>query len=427
MNSEKRSCLSDGYVIRDYNAADPEESRKCQHVEERASQMKNALLRKLLVVTNQHLRSFHSRSELFPKSFVLVCEGPGSEICGVVAVGIKKVPVHGRIIEAGYLFDLRVHEAHQRRGIGRALSLACEDRCRQLGAELIYLSVNGDNPRAQQLYKSLGFTTASTRAPAVSFLLGRTPSARVACKVSPVSKTQALEMTQKYYHMRDLTPADTEKLFDSEFYAGSYVAHLAEHASDVCESDPWALVSLWDANNLTTFSVDRIILPFSWLSSPITSAVCNGTAIVLQLYFGQKLYHSYLHQAWLRSLLFSLILVAGTWLFIKARRLLGGIVGLLRSRSPKVRARIFAPVVNEAHPQSGQLLEDLVSVVLDKLASDGFAIAVCNLDEGYKYRKHFPKQRFKTLFMQKSLVPNGCSEGTLPFDPNGFFDPRDIS
>ncbi|MDQ0893846.1 GNAT family N-acetyltransferase [Agromyces ramosus] len=62
---------------------------------------------------------------------------------------------------AWWVWDIEVHEAFRRRGIGRATMLLAEDVARSQGASAIRLNVFAYNHDAIRLYDSLGYETAS--------------------------------------------------------------------------------------------------------------------------------------------------------------------------------------------------------------------------------------------------------------------------
>ena len=75
----------------------------------------------------------------------------------MVCVGVKDVTIHGVELRAAWLFDLRVDEDYQRNGIGGTLQDMAETAAAKDGAALMFLSVNGDNTKAQGLYKKCGY------------------------------------------------------------------------------------------------------------------------------------------------------------------------------------------------------------------------------------------------------------------------------
>ena len=60
-----------------------------------------------------------------------------------------------------WVWDIRVHDAFRRRGIGRETMLLAEDVARSQGATVIRLNVFAYNDGAIRLYDNLGYATAS--------------------------------------------------------------------------------------------------------------------------------------------------------------------------------------------------------------------------------------------------------------------------
>lgn len=60
-----------------------------------------------------------------------------------------------------WVWDIRVHDAFRRRGIGRAAMLLAEDVARSQGATSIRLNVFAYNEAAIRLYDELGYQTAA--------------------------------------------------------------------------------------------------------------------------------------------------------------------------------------------------------------------------------------------------------------------------
>jgi len=88
----------------------------------------------------------------------------GSDTCvghvwfAVVGVGEAK---------AGYVYNIRIWPDQQRKGHGKAALLALESVAVEMRLPAIRLNVFGHNPRAEALYRSLGYqvTSSSMRKP----------------------------------------------------------------------------------------------------------------------------------------------------------------------------------------------------------------------------------------------------------------------
>ncbi len=81
----------------------------------------------------------------------------GSEPVGVLWLGFKDTD-EGL---TAFGFDFEVREDLRRHGYGRAMMLAAERACRDLGVVRVGLSVFGDNLGAQALYEQMGFTVSA--------------------------------------------------------------------------------------------------------------------------------------------------------------------------------------------------------------------------------------------------------------------------
>eukprot|EP00756_Hemistasia_phaeocysticola_P052450 Hpha_TRINITY_DN27691_c0_g1::TRINITY_DN27691_c0_g1_i1::g.57420::m.57420 len=152
------------------------DSEACKGLEKKARQGKRwAWLSKLLDVVFRlhfvHHAGFDEKARQYENHVIRVAEDSDTaQIVGVVCVGIKRVVIRGETFKAAMIFDLRVDETYQGKGIGRLLSTAAEAESTKHGVDFWYLSVNGDNTKAKTLYKSLGYHHASTRNPAVEIL-----------------------------------------------------------------------------------------------------------------------------------------------------------------------------------------------------------------------------------------------------------------
>jgi Acetyltransferase (GNAT) family len=162
-------------------------------------------------------------------------------------------------VKVAYLFDLRVHEAYQRRGIGSRLSKIAEELVKSVGATLMYLTVNGDNQKARALYHKLGYETASRRRPGVA-LLRAVPTADPALPFEQVHDVQrARQLIADAFDLVDNTPLDLDAILASPSYEGTLYARSGsdEEASE-------AGVSLWNASRCSSIEFQQVILP-AWV------------------------------------------------------------------------------------------------------------------------------------------------------------------
>jgi len=77
----------------------------------------------------------------------------GDDEIGVLWLRIKP----GSAGSHAFGFDFLVREDVRRRGYGRAIMAAAEQKCRELGVVSIGLHVFGHNPGARSLYEQMGF------------------------------------------------------------------------------------------------------------------------------------------------------------------------------------------------------------------------------------------------------------------------------
>ena len=80
-------------------------------------------------------------------------EEEGGESAGILWFEERKLT--GRAI--AWIYDIRIHEAHRRRGYGGLALEALEERARALGLSTIALHVFGHNTGARALYEKAGY------------------------------------------------------------------------------------------------------------------------------------------------------------------------------------------------------------------------------------------------------------------------------
>ncbi len=406
--------LSHDLAIRDYRQDDSEAAKA---LERSGSELPNNAL---LQLSFAHWSTFHAKACRYPHHAILVAtHEPTGALVGVIAAAVKSIYFGGSLVRAAYVFDLRVARPFRRCGLGRALTVALEEKCvSALGAEYFYLSVNGTNHRARRLYTSLGWQRACGRRLCVSPLLSpraasaeETAAAARGGGVRRMAPQEAIELVTRFYAGRDHAPCAEEltQILESDCCLGTFVA------SDGGGSR--AALSLWHGSTLTGIRVDRLVLPASvWavllprLMATIAAAlaaVCTYTA---------------LHSTTTSS---RALLVASSAITAAA----GAFVYRWASRISSFRARAFAPV------WEGPNWEVLMRAVRARVAAEarslGFATLVVNGDSEAPYFRAVPSS-------MSDIGPRESSSGIefwhksagssrpRELQSDNFFDPRDM-
>ena len=200
--------LSGGLRIRSYEPSDDE---ACRLLEVTASQFQH--LGGLIKAAIKHHGAFDAKAYQFVDHVLIVCVDDAQQgaVCGVIVVAIKQAWVHGKVRRCGFVFDLRVDERWQRRGIGEALAREAELRSAQAGVDYLYLSVNRSNAKALRLYQRLGWSVASARRLVFTLLLWP-PSAAAADMsaaaagggVRACTREEGVALAAAHYASRDL-------------------------------------------------------------------------------------------------------------------------------------------------------------------------------------------------------------------------------
>lgn len=115
----------------------------------------------------EHLRDIESRA----KGAVVLVAIEGEEIIGTATYVPHAASPYSEGLREGEagLRMLSVAPAYKRRGIGRALSLACVERAREEGKKALVLHADEIVEASQRLYESIGFV----RDPARDFQIDR--------------------------------------------------------------------------------------------------------------------------------------------------------------------------------------------------------------------------------------------------------------
>jgi len=86
---------------------------------------------------------------------LLIAENADGDVVGHVWLGFTDPRTGSR--DSAYLYDIRVPEAHRRRGYANAILAAVEDIARDAGATALGLNVFGHNHGAIALYSGRGY------------------------------------------------------------------------------------------------------------------------------------------------------------------------------------------------------------------------------------------------------------------------------
>jgi ribosomal protein S18 acetylase RimI-like enzyme len=120
-----------------------------------------ALLRERWPRILADLHGFTPASFAAPGASLWVLEGDGGRYLGHLWLTEKREAVHGgRLLEVTTMGVLREARGE---GLGRLLMRKAESEARERGIEDIELSVAGNNRRARDLYRSLGYETVRRR------------------------------------------------------------------------------------------------------------------------------------------------------------------------------------------------------------------------------------------------------------------------
>ncbi len=193
---------------------------------------------------------FFIRSRVYDR-WVIFLARLEEEIIGVVGVCIKEIRLRGSPQQAGYVYDLRVHPGHRRKGVARALLQKAEEYIREQGAEYGYTYVLGSNKVSQALAQRLGmFRVASFRV----FFLAAWPGE---VGLEPVSEKNELERigVERQQDRYDLIE-EKSLLWRFSGEEGPLVGIFK------LEEDREITGGLWDSSVLSTKVVDRIPLWF---------------------------------------------------------------------------------------------------------------------------------------------------------------------
>lgn len=411
-------------IVRDCR---PEDDAAINELEKRASQhRKIPIIKYLFKASIKHITRFNAKATQFDSHHIVCLEDTSNDkLCGVVVCGCKTVWFQGKLRKCAYIFDLRVDEDYQGRGLGTLISKEVEARCIKDGIEFLYLTVNGDNAKAKALYKKLGFVIASRRWPCADLLreenLYELPAG---ASLELLNARQAAPVFQEAYTCRDMSLACWEPLLSSPLFQVALVAKSSDGRSS-------AGVCLWDAGSFHTMVLERFFVPMVWFTDPVVKLFTKGLGLLLAggalALTGTGLWRLWASHAWISLSVTSIAVCAGAVALCRAWPIISSILGLLGRFLPhdgpveRTRGRLFAPFASG--PDGLELLTAVLPRARAEARDRGFLMVICNIAEEDPLRDAFGPGRFRTEFLQKHLVPGFALQ---EFSTDSFHDPRDI-
>lgn len=85
-------------------------------------------------------------------------------LCGKTNVAIKEIYFKGKLVKAGYIFDLRVDDNYQRLRIASDIVELAKEKLSQEGCEIFYSYTNYTNKKSMAFHDRAGFKISSSRA-----------------------------------------------------------------------------------------------------------------------------------------------------------------------------------------------------------------------------------------------------------------------
>ena len=408
------------YHIRHYDSSSATESASCLALEDAATQGG-----RVLRVSFPHKGNFVDKSRQFPAYSILVAVqgSPGSNgpVVGVVAGAVTEGYVNAAPTQVGYVFDLRVHPDHCRKGLARGLMDALEDDLEtKHGVEYIYLTVNRRNEAARALYAQRGYAVISQRAltfrplffPYLARIVGRGHVDDP--RVQRVDAAQYASLYRAAFGegRPDLALVDPTGIVESPFFLQGFAINDPTSRSS-------AALALWNGNGLTSVVVRRFIVPDTVWASPLFRGFLAAVYLSIWILIGQSLGYD----SWVKVVF---------WMLTFLTHAIGAlfVYFLLRiARNPAWRARLILPIASG--PRGDDLLKILVAHGKAQAEALGFAVVIVNSPpNSLLWRAVDGTSRIATLFMARhrgGAQTDGDADADADADAdNTFFDPRII-
>ncbi len=259
-----------------YRAYEPADSEQAIALEEEASQHFN--LFGLVGGGSIFGGDYDTKCRKFPDHVILLAEAIDNEmpemkrVCACACLGIKEMYFNQRVVKAGILFDLRVSDKFQKRGIGSKLTNMLEEAARNKGCEFFYLSVNARNNKAISLYNKTGYDIISERTIHTQMIQKQSIEDRNNMKVVKINgdlhklnfhkltPDQAREHYQRFYKNKDLAVANFDELLTSREYIGTYAVTCDDNQANMVG------LSLFKIDSTNCMGLKRLFAPAHWFT-----------------------------------------------------------------------------------------------------------------------------------------------------------------
>jgi len=425
-----------------YRSYEPADSEQAISLEEEASQHFN--LFGMLSGGSIFGGDYDTKCRKFPDHIILLAEAIDNEvpemkrICACACLGIKDIYFNGKIVKAGILFDLRVSDKFQRRGIGAKLTSMLEETARNKGCEFFYLSVNGRNKKAISLYQKTGYDVISERTIHTKILPKEPIEDRNNMKVVKVngdmhkynfqklSPDQAREHYNNFYKNQDLAVVNFDELLNSREYVGTYAV--------TCDDNPANRVglSLFKIDSTNAMGLKRLFAPAHYFTKDWFYSIILAIFLLI-LYPVIIAIHKRLVASTLpgpaQNILGLLSFFVIAWCCIFVHQKFNKLLIFISKLAPA--GRFVGPFYQLENPELMNSMFEFLTQRTKKACSDNhIGTVTMNFD---KNDKIFPlitgklTIRFRTLFMGKYITKrDDVSVKDRQISNVMFFDPRDL-
>jgi ribosomal protein S18 acetylase RimI-like enzyme len=190
-------------------------------------------------------------------------------ICACACLGLKNMYFNQQEVKSGFLFDLRVSDKFQKRGIGTKITNLLEEKAKAKECKFFYLSVNGSNKKAISLYEKTGYSMISERRITRQIIKRRPIEDRRNTKTVKLDsgKTYDLKFQRldddmdkvhehynKFYTNQDLAIKNFGEIFNTRGYLGTFGVSTSDNKNIVG-------ISLFKSDTSNIFGVKKLVVP----------------------------------------------------------------------------------------------------------------------------------------------------------------------